>query len=52
MQKKSDVILEILQRIIGDYTGSIEVEEILFDLVERYGKAIYEEGLEDGKNNL
>ena len=43
MKKPSDVIRGILEQIIKDYTGSIEVEEIMLDLIEKYGKALQEE---------
>lgn len=43
MKKPSDVIKEILEQIVKDYTGSIEVEEIILDLIEKYGKALKEE---------
>lgn len=52
MEKKSDVIKEILHYVIVNNTDSAEVEDIILELIERYGKALYEETLENGKNNL
>lgn len=43
MEKKSDVIKEILHYIIVNNTDSAEVEEIILELIERYGKALCEE---------
>lgn len=47
MKKPSEVVRDILKQIIINYSGSVEVEEILLDLLEQYTIALKKEWLDE-----